>query len=227
MSTQISQQTANILVIDDEPDICRLLADGLGGEELAVRSATSAEEAAAAVREQTPELIVIDLLLGPVRGDELLGEIREEFGDIPAVVITGCRDAEALARASRLRPVRIFTKPLDLRDLSSAIRGEIARRRSDPPRGARAVGGASEPPAAEQSLEEACTDLTATCHTLKQQMDRQELLIRYQNELLVCADEDDIFRRFFRVFVQRSGSVQSSPSIRCPTPGRSGDSFAR
>ena len=74
--------------------------------------------------------------------------------------------------------------------LRELVRAAIRRRRND-----------------LRKLSAACSDLTAACRGLQQQMERQEALIRYQNELLVCANEDDVFRRLFRLFAAYSGPV--------------------
>jgi len=130
------------------------------------------------------------------------------------VIVTGYGSAAALSEASRLRPVEMLTKPLDVARLRETVRGELQRqegsrrvhrRRQQIRKLTRQVGRQQR--RTGKSLAATCTELTATCRGLQARMDRQNTLVRYQTELLGCANEDETFSRFFRLFVQRSGPV--------------------
>ncbi len=53
----------------------------------------------------------------------------------------------------------------------------------------------------------ACADLTSTCRNLQNRVDRQDAVIDYQKRLLVRDDDHEVFRRFFHLFVERSGPL--------------------
>lgn len=205
---------AHILVIDDEADVCRCLRQALTVAGYEVSAATSREEALRAARQRRPDLVVADLLLNGSTGVEVVDRLRRELGELPAVFITGCGDAAALSEASRRRPVELLNKPVDLARLKQAIWTElhrqdqyqrIARRHARLRELSRRVHRQRR--AAYNTLTHTCADLSAACRTLRAQIDRQQTLSEYQTELLRAADEDDVFRRFFRLFVERTGGL--------------------
>lgn len=187
---------ARVLVVDDEPAICELLTDTLRSDELKVEAATSATDAIKAGLACKPDLLVTDLLLGDGSGLDVIDRLREQFGDLPAVVITGHGSAERLSEASRRRPVELLNKPLDVVRLKHAIEGELARRRAH-----------QQPAPAKRTPCPTCDDLTDTCRNLQSNLDRQEALIRYQTDLLGADTCDDVFRRLFGLFVERTGML--------------------
>ena len=52
-----------------------------------------------------------------------------------------------------------------------------------------------------------CADLAGTCRSLQNQMDCQEAIIDYQKHLLARSDDHEVFRRFFHLFVERTGPL--------------------
>jgi FixJ family two-component response regulator len=200
--------------VDDEPGVCQALADALDGPGLKAIGATSGAEALDAARDRRPDVIVADLRLGDCTGLELIDRLRGELGDIPAVIVSGHGSAAAFADASSRRPVELFNKPVDPDRLRKTVRSELERlqrrrRRHDRQRRFRTLvrRAARRRKETHDGLAAACAELTATCRQLQGRLDRQEALIRYQAELVSCANEDDTFSRLFRLFVQRTGPV--------------------
>ena len=207
-------EAPRILVVDDEPAICQLLTEALRGDGLDVRSVTSGAEAIEEARKNRPDLVVTDLRLGDTNGLDVIDRLRDELGDLPAVIITGHGTPEILSEASRRRPVELLNKPLDLPRLQKVIHDELQRRSNQQRflsrhhrlrRLARKLN--HERRHAYEALCNTCDDLTVTCRSLQGHMDRQEALIRYQTELLGVAEKDDVFRQLFRVCVERTGTV--------------------
>ena len=186
-------EPARILLVDDDPAICELLADALAPHGHQVDQAAGAAEALASAQTSRPDLVVADLRLGNENGIELVDRLRDKFGDVPAIFITGFGDANSLSEASRRRPVEMLNKPIDLERLQDAVRAALEDRRE-----LRHDYGL---------LSATCEDLMATCRQLHTDKDRQEALVRYQTRLLDCGDHDDVFRNFFQVFVERTGGL--------------------
>lgn len=90
-----------ILLIDDEPRMADLVRMSLGDEVRVVDAGTLAE-ALEVARTERPELVLLDLALGPEDGLAILPRLRQEpaLGSVPIVAFTvhDSRREEALAR---------------------------------------------------------------------------------------------------------------------------------
>jgi DNA-binding response OmpR family regulator len=205
---------ARVLVVDDEPEIRQLLADALKGPGIHVESAANGQEALRLGRRSRPDFLVADVCLGDTTGLDVVESLRGAVGDFPAVVITGCPDVGTLTRASRLRPVEVMTKPLDLDRLRQCVRRELAakaRATRDVSRARRLRRLARhvnlQRKSAQKQLDGACSDLAESYRSLSAQVAGQQIGLGYQRELLAARCDDDVFRSFFRLFVRRGGPV--------------------
>jgi len=122
-----TRRPAQVLVVDDEPDLRDLVSDVLGDLDVSVSTAGSGAEAIIAAKRFTPDLLITDMRLGDCTGLEVIDDVRRLFGEVPALVITGYGDPESMAAASRRRPVELMTKPLDVDRLRLTVRGELDR----------------------------------------------------------------------------------------------------
>ncbi len=104
---------ADILVIDDEADICELVSGILQDEGHSVRMARDADEALAAVRQRRPTLAVLDIWLQGSRIDglDLLHLLKELDPDLPVVVISGHGTIETAVSAIRQGAYDFIEKP--------------------------------------------------------------------------------------------------------------------
>jgi DNA-binding response OmpR family regulator len=79
-----------VLVVDDEPDIVRLLEKALQAEGFSVVSATRGLEALQAVKQHKPALVLLDAMLPEIHGFEICKKIKtsKRFGNIPVIMIS-------------------------------------------------------------------------------------------------------------------------------------------
>lgn len=114
-----------ILCIDDDRHLCQIIAKALSGEGYLVRTAHDGEEAMASLREEPPDLVLLDLLLPKRDGFSVLEEIRSLEGDcakVPVVLISGClRSPQYVERARSLGVGAMLTKPVPLEDLLRTV----------------------------------------------------------------------------------------------------------
>ena len=82
--------SSDILIVDDEADICELVAGILEDEGHNARKANSADTALAAIADRRPSLIFLDIWLQGSRLDglALLDEIKAQLKDVPVVMIS-------------------------------------------------------------------------------------------------------------------------------------------
>src|SRR5579875_800891 len=77
--SQAEPMTARILVIDDEPQITRVLRAALSAQRYDVRIANDPQEALRTVEEWKPDLIITDLAMPDISGVELCRTIRQKL----------------------------------------------------------------------------------------------------------------------------------------------------
>ncbi len=101
-----------ILIVEDEILIGMMLAQNMLeiGYQPCQDVATSAEEAIAAVKNEQPDVILMDISLsGNMDGIEAAQLIKQEY-DTPVLFFTGYRDSQLVKRAEAVNPVAILDK---------------------------------------------------------------------------------------------------------------------
>lgn len=78
-----------ILIVEDDPHIAKLLKQFLTGEGYAAQTCGSGEEALQQVQKQTPELIILDLMLPGIDGVETCVALRQFYSQ-PILMLTAC-----------------------------------------------------------------------------------------------------------------------------------------
>ncbi len=108
-----------VLVVDDENDILRILAEVLQAEGYEPVTFWDAASAFEYIVCQRPALIITDLLMPGMNGQELVTRVREQCGfDLPIVVMSASVNMSAVTGM----PVQAFvSKPFDLDDLLGLV----------------------------------------------------------------------------------------------------------
>jgi DNA-binding response OmpR family regulator len=113
-----------ILLVDDDPAILRLLDVNFRMEGFDVETTSHGEEALASAARDTPDVVVLDLMMPGMDGQEILRRLREEpsTSDVPVVFLTARgRDDAAPGDAERY-----IQKPFDTVELVATVRGLLA-----------------------------------------------------------------------------------------------------
>ncbi|MGN0634767.1 MAG: response regulator transcription factor [Acutalibacteraceae bacterium] len=116
----------NILIIDDDVYIGDMLQQTLTKHGYGVQRAYSGTEALLVLQSAVPDLILLDLMLPGLSGEELLPKIR----DIPVIVTSAKADADSKISLLRGGAVDYMTKPFDIGELLARI--EVQLRKSVP-----------------------------------------------------------------------------------------------
>src|ERR671935_160156 len=106
-----------VLLVDDDAQVREVVRINLEMEGYAVREAANAEDGLAALEEDAPDLILLDVMMPQVDGWEMLRRVQERhgIGSIPVVMFSGKVDA---GREAAERGAQAFVgKPFDLRAL--------------------------------------------------------------------------------------------------------------
>jgi diguanylate cyclase (GGDEF)-like protein len=113
-------QKPRVLIIDDEEQIRQLLIDVLGNA-YDCSDAGSAEEALAALSENTFDLVISDIDMGAMSGLELVPRVHSLSPDTVVVMISGNQDIGFAIEALRVGAFDYITKPIDLRHVEASV----------------------------------------------------------------------------------------------------------
>lgn len=118
--------SAKILVVDDDPRICRVLHRYLSQEGFQVRVAASGYEMRSHIADTTPDLIILDLMLPNEDGLSLARDLRAQY-DVPIIMLTGKIDPVDRIVGLELGADDYITKPFDERELLARVRSVLRR----------------------------------------------------------------------------------------------------
>jgi CheY-like chemotaxis protein len=118
----------NVLVIDDESDMLLLCRINLTSSGLTVSCAGSGQDGLQVAFEQTPDAVVLDLMMPQMDGFEVLRRLREDqrTRDVPVVVLTAKTSRDDRDRCYALGADAFMTKPFDPDDLTRELDSLIA-----------------------------------------------------------------------------------------------------
>ncbi|MFQ5660197.1 MAG: sigma-54-dependent transcriptional regulator [Gammaproteobacteria bacterium] len=115
--------TANILVVDDEPDICALVKEILEDEGFEVSIAENSAQARSFKQEGKPDLVLLDIWMPDIDGISLLKEWSESGKtDAPVIMMSGHGTVETAVEATRLGAYDFLEKPLSLAKLVLTVK---------------------------------------------------------------------------------------------------------
>jgi len=118
-----------ILVVDDEPAITELLSRSLRDEGYRVFTMDRGEGAVATVREEKPEVVLLDIKMPGMDGIETLSQIREFNKESSIIILTAYGSMDTVIEAMKLGAYDYITKPFDLEKLKSLIKGALEAKR--------------------------------------------------------------------------------------------------
>ena len=115
---------SDILIVDDERDIRELISDILQDEGYTTRLAGNSDDAMAAISEQPPALLVLDIWLkdSNMDGIDILKVVKRDYPDVPVVIISGHGNIEIAVAAIKQGAYDFIEKPFNIDQLMVVIR---------------------------------------------------------------------------------------------------------
>lgn len=123
-----------ILIVDDEEDILELLRFNLTREGYHVIPATTGEETLRLASTETPDLILLDLMLPGIDGLAVAKHLKndEKTRDIPIIMLTAKGEEADIVTGLELGADDYITKPFSPRVLVARVRSVLRRRKKEP-----------------------------------------------------------------------------------------------
>ena len=139
MSTQATEPEAaaeqsstgssvNIIVIDDDKDVCEYLQDFLTSDGYSVTCVNDPTTALEALRQREYHVAILDLMMPKLNGIDLLGQIRRVDDDIAVIILTGYPSLESATASIEHEVSAYIRKPFSIEEFREAL-GRIAKKK--------------------------------------------------------------------------------------------------
>jgi two-component system phosphate regulon response regulator OmpR len=123
-------QTATLLVVDDEPEICEILDEYFTGQGFVLDSACDAVAARTVFDRQVPDLAILDIRMPGEDGLSLARWIRDQHPGVGIIMLTTAADVIDRVVGLEMGADDYVPKPFDLRELLARVKS-VLRRRSE------------------------------------------------------------------------------------------------
>ena len=118
-----------ILMVDDEPDLLESCARILEDEGIECLTTTDPLQVMGMIRESAPEVLVTDFKMPGMSGVELMEAVREEYPEIPIIMVSAYATVEGVVRAVKMGAFDYITKPFTPDQLVITVKRAVERRR--------------------------------------------------------------------------------------------------
>src|ERR1043166_3642317 len=137
-----SRVMEQVLIVDDDRELCELVAELLSEEGFGVEVANRSDEGLVRARTGAHSLVVLDVMMPGMNGFELLRRLRAEGSGVPVLILTArCEDVDRIV-GLEIGADDYLPKPFNPRELVARIQAILRRVRTRPP--AAAEAGAPE-----------------------------------------------------------------------------------
>jgi DNA-binding NtrC family response regulator len=150
------EKNIRILIIDDEPMICRNCAAILSGMADTVEVASNGHAALDLIAKNAYQIVITDLKMSRMGGMEVLRRIKQEYPDIMVIVMTGYASVSSAVEVMKLGAYDYLPKPFTPDELRAIVRKafddrrlklqnrDLARRQAQPPPAHQLIGESPE-----------------------------------------------------------------------------------
>ncbi len=121
-----------ILIIEDDPVLRRGLRDNLEACGYLVRTAEDGQRGLEALLDETPDLMLLDLMLPKLDGYEICRRARERRLTLPIIMLTARGQEDDIVRGLELGADDYVTKPFSIRELLARVRAFLRRQETEP-----------------------------------------------------------------------------------------------
>lgn len=118
-----------LMVIEDEAHLAEVISDNLRYEGFEVEVASEGTLALQRIRDERPDLVLLDVMLPGMDGFEICERLRKERNDVPILFLTARAAGDDRVRGLELGGDDFLGKPFDLRELILRVRAILKRTR--------------------------------------------------------------------------------------------------
>ena len=116
----------NLLLVDDDPDLLKLLSIRLKASGYRASTAVSGEQALSMIAAERPDLVITDLRMAGLDGMALFHEIERRHTGLPVIILTAHGTIPDAVAATRQGVFGYITKPYDANELLAQVRRALS-----------------------------------------------------------------------------------------------------
>ena len=120
---------SKLLVVDDDRTVQRLIAKALAEADISTVAAGSAHEGITAVKQESPDVLLLDIQLPDGSGLEIAEQVREIDPKLPIIFITVSDKSDTAIEAMKLGAYEFLLKPLDVEQVRDVVARAMETRR--------------------------------------------------------------------------------------------------
>jgi len=124
----MNQKKARILIVDDDKGICMILSDLMKKEGFETLTFYDGEKALKTIQSESPDLLLVDMMLPGMDGMEVLKRTRELDQELPVVFITAHADSRGAVKAIKAGAHDYLSKPFDNNEVIRVVHRALAER---------------------------------------------------------------------------------------------------
>ena len=118
---------SKLLIVDDELDVREFAANFFRKRKIQVSTAASGQEALEKIDQESPQLVLLDIMMPGIDGVQTLECIRQKNKDLKVIMVTGRKpeEGQAFERCRLLGALDYIHKPLELEELETTVLKEL------------------------------------------------------------------------------------------------------
>ncbi|MBY0357743.1 MAG: response regulator transcription factor [Candidatus Obscuribacterales bacterium] len=113
---------ANILLVEDDPDLCETMQEWLSFNQHTVQPVLNGMEALELLRQGAYDLVILDWHLPGMNGIDVLRTYKQEGGKTPIMMLTGKTGSNEVKMLEEAGAASYMHKPFDLKALASRVK---------------------------------------------------------------------------------------------------------
>jgi DNA-binding NtrC family response regulator len=127
------EHAPRILIVDDEPEVCRVISMFLSSREYSCATACNAKKALELMAIVSFDIVVCDVIMPGMSGFQLLKEIRSKYHETAVIMVTGDEVSDSEIESLRLGAYGVLFKPFDRGELLGLVEEVLEQGRCEIP----------------------------------------------------------------------------------------------
>ncbi len=118
---------AKLLIVEDDLALQKIIADLLQGEGFLTERVSTGADALRKIETISPDMVLLDLGLPDIQGESILKVVREDYPEIPVIILTAKSKPQEIAQGLNLGADDYLAKPFAIEELLARINARLKK----------------------------------------------------------------------------------------------------